>query len=162
MPQIYAWTPPAGGGSKFVFRGRGGGADPEGWGPRNFTTVPHYAWLVAVDPRGAVLMAGVGGHGVVRARLREAAGDPEVVTVEVRAAAPGRAWRLRLLCALRFAIEAVAGLGRRAGMGSCRASAAEGGGRRPWLPRRVAAGAGRPVSPQGAERACVGHAPRRY
>jgi hypothetical protein len=60
---------------RFIFTGRGGGANPIGFGERIGVTPPHYPWLIAVDPRGAFLMAGMGEHGISRARLR-AAGDP--------------------------------------------------------------------------------------
>lgn len=73
--EIYAWTPPEGGGSRFFFTGRGGGAEPIGWGSRWATTPPHYPWLVAVDPRGALLVAGFGEHGISRLRVRRAS-DP--------------------------------------------------------------------------------------
>jgi hypothetical protein len=72
--EIYAWLPPGGGTSRFVF-GEHWNPYPEGWGTRGETTAPHYAWLVAVDPRGAVLVGGFGSHGVSRLRLRRA-GDP--------------------------------------------------------------------------------------
>lgn len=55
--EVVAWMPPGGGGSRFVFTGRGGGANPVGFGARDGHTPPHYPWLVAVDPRGGVLMA---------------------------------------------------------------------------------------------------------
>jgi hypothetical protein len=43
---------------------------PEGWGARAETNPPHYPWLIAVDPRGAVLVGGFGSHGVSRLRAR--------------------------------------------------------------------------------------------
>ena len=67
--EVYAWLPPDGGTSRFVF-GEHWNPHPEGWGAREETTPPHYAWLVAVDPRGAVLVGGFGSHGVSRLRAR--------------------------------------------------------------------------------------------
>lgn len=72
--EIYAWLPAEGGTSRFVF-GEHWNPHPTGWGRREETTAPHYAWLVAVDPRGAVLVGGFGTHGVSRLRVRRA-GDP--------------------------------------------------------------------------------------
>ena len=34
------------------------------------TRPPHYPWLMAVDPRGAVIFGGIGSHGLTRLRLR--------------------------------------------------------------------------------------------
>jgi len=67
--EIYAWLPPNGGQSRYVF-GSHWNPYPEGWGVREGTNAPHYPWLVAVDPRGAVLLGGFGTHGVSRLRLR--------------------------------------------------------------------------------------------
>jgi hypothetical protein len=72
--EVYAWLPPEGGTSRFVF-GEHWNPYPTGWGVRDETTAPHYPWLVAVDPRGAVLVGGFGTHGVSRLRVRRA-GDP--------------------------------------------------------------------------------------
>jgi hypothetical protein len=72
--EIYAWLPPEGGKSRYVF-GPHWDPYPFGWGARDATTAPHYAWLVAVDPRGAVLVGGFGTHGVSRLRVRRAS-DP--------------------------------------------------------------------------------------
>ncbi|HKO58064.1 MAG TPA: hypothetical protein VJ276_19510 [Thermoanaerobaculia bacterium] len=72
--EIYAWLPPDGGTSRFVF-GEHWNPHPTGWGRRDATTPPHYPWLVAVDPRGALLVGGFGSHGVSRLRARRAA-DP--------------------------------------------------------------------------------------
>lgn len=69
--EIYAWLPPEGGQSRYVF-GEHWNPHPEGWGAREETTAPHYPWLVAVDPRGAVLVGGFGTHGVSRLRVRRA------------------------------------------------------------------------------------------
>ena len=69
--EIYAWLPPEGGTSRFVF-GEHWNPYPEGWGARDETNAPHYPWLVAVDPRGAVLVGGFGSHGVSRLRVRRA------------------------------------------------------------------------------------------
>ncbi|HEX2122019.1 MAG TPA: hypothetical protein VHL59_10295, partial [Thermoanaerobaculia bacterium] len=76
--EVYAWLPPEGGGSRFVF-GDDWNPYPEGWGARAETNAPHYPWLVAVDPRGAVLVGGFGSHGVSRLRLRRD-GDPVPAT----------------------------------------------------------------------------------
>ncbi len=72
--EVYAWLPPEGGTSRFVF-GEHWNPHPAGWGAREATTAPHYPWLVAVDPRGAVLVGGFGTHGVSRLRVRRAS-DP--------------------------------------------------------------------------------------
>jgi len=72
--EIYAWLPPEGGASRYVF-GEHWNPHPTGWGAREETTAPHYPWLVAVDPRGAVLVGGFGTHGVSRLRVRRAS-DP--------------------------------------------------------------------------------------
>lgn len=72
--EIYAWLPPGGGESRFVF-GAHWNPHPFGWGRREAATAPHYPWLVAVDPRGAVLVGGFGTHGVSRLRVRRDA-DP--------------------------------------------------------------------------------------
>jgi hypothetical protein len=67
--EVYAWLPPQGGTSRYVF-GDDWNPYPEGWGVRDATNAPHYPWLVAVDPRGAVLVGGFGTHGVSRLRVR--------------------------------------------------------------------------------------------
>src|SRR6185503_8716171 len=72
--EVYAWLPPEGGGSRFIF-GDDWNPYPEGWGARDAANAPHYPWLIAVDPRGAVLVGGFGTHGVSRLRLRRA-NDP--------------------------------------------------------------------------------------
>jgi hypothetical protein len=69
--EIYAWLPPEGGGSRFIF-GDDWNPYPEGWGKRDAANAPHYPWLMAVDPRGAVLVGGFGTHGVSRLRVRRA------------------------------------------------------------------------------------------
>lgn len=69
--EVYAWLPPDGGQSRFVF-GDDWEPHPNAWGRRAETGPPHYPWLVAVDPRGAVLIAGLGEHGVSRLRARRA------------------------------------------------------------------------------------------
>lgn len=69
--EIYAWLPPDGGTSRYVF-GEHWNPYPEGWGARDETNAPHYPWLVAVDPRGGVLVGGFGTHGVSRLRVRRA------------------------------------------------------------------------------------------
>ena len=72
--EIYAWLPKEGGTSRYVF-GEHWNPYPAGWGRRDETNTPHYPWLIAVDPRGAVLVGGFGTHGVSRLRVRRA-GDP--------------------------------------------------------------------------------------
>jgi hypothetical protein len=72
--EAYGWLPASGGSSRWLFPSDWD-PNPDGWGPRNNTDPPHYGWLVAVDPRGAVLLAGGGEHGVTRLRKRRAA-DP--------------------------------------------------------------------------------------
>ncbi|MFN0117106.1 MAG: fibronectin type III domain-containing protein [Elusimicrobiota bacterium] len=69
--EVYAWVGPEGGLSKFVFD-RGLLSYPMGWGYRSATRPPHYPWLVAVDPRGGVYLAGLGDHGVTRLRKKRA------------------------------------------------------------------------------------------
>jgi hypothetical protein len=72
--EVYAWLPPEGGLSRWIFS-RSLIMYPNGWGKASETSPPHYPWLVAVDPRGAVLLAGIGEHGVTRLRKRRA-NDP--------------------------------------------------------------------------------------
>jgi hypothetical protein len=72
--EVYAWLPPNGGGSRFII-GKGWDPYPVGYGRRDATAAPHYPWLIAVDPRGAVLIAGAGNHGVSRLRVRRGS-DP--------------------------------------------------------------------------------------
>jgi DNA-binding beta-propeller fold protein YncE len=48
-----------------------------GHGPIGSTRPPHYPWLTAVDPRGAVLFGGIGSHGVTRVRVRRPS-DPDI------------------------------------------------------------------------------------
>jgi hypothetical protein len=72
--EVYAWIPPEGGGSRLIF-GDDWNPYPEGWGARDEVNPPHYPWLVAVDPRGAVLLGGFGAHGVSRLRARRSS-DP--------------------------------------------------------------------------------------
>lgn len=67
--EVYAWLPPQGGSSRFIF-GDDWNPYPEGWGKRDAANAPHYPWLIAVDPRGAVLVGGFGTHGVSRLRAR--------------------------------------------------------------------------------------------
>jgi outer membrane biosynthesis protein TonB len=50
---------------------------PVGYGPILSTRPPHYPWLMAVDPRGAVFIGGIGSHGVTRLRGRKSA-DPDI------------------------------------------------------------------------------------
>jgi Calx-beta domain/Fibronectin type III domain len=72
--EVYAWLPPGGGLSRFIF-GDDWEPHPDGWGLRSNTDPPHYPWLVAVDPRGALLIAGGGEHGLSRLRKRRS-NDP--------------------------------------------------------------------------------------
>jgi hypothetical protein len=67
--EVYAWLPPEGRLSRFIF-GDDWEPHPDGWGLRSNTDPPHYPWLVAVDPRGALLIAGGGEHGLSRLRKR--------------------------------------------------------------------------------------------
>jgi hypothetical protein len=60
----------------FVF-GRSMQYDPEGFGAVSRTLPPHYPWLMAVDPRGAVIFGGIGDHGLTRLRVRTST-DPVV------------------------------------------------------------------------------------
>jgi hypothetical protein len=50
---------------------------PVGQGPVQMTRPPHYTWLMAVDPRGAVILGGIGGHGLTRLRMRRSS-DPDI------------------------------------------------------------------------------------
>lgn len=67
--EFYAWLPPDGGPSRFVF-GENWEPNPNGWGDRESMGPEHYAWLVAVDPRGALLVGGMGEHGISRLRAK--------------------------------------------------------------------------------------------
>lgn len=68
--EFYAWQPGDGSAlGKFVFEDFE--PNPDGLGPRDHTDPPHYCWMVAVDPRGALLMSGGGEHGVTRLRVRK-------------------------------------------------------------------------------------------
>jgi len=73
--EVYEWIPPGGGESVQVF-GFPTGLYPDGWGRLSATNAPHYGWLVAVDPRGGVLLAGAGEHGLTR--LRPQRGDDPI------------------------------------------------------------------------------------
>jgi hypothetical protein len=73
--EAYGWVPPNGGTSMPLFTAETG-LYPDGWGRRTQANAPHYPWLVAVDPRGALLVAGGGEHGVSRLRKRRV-DDPE-------------------------------------------------------------------------------------
>jgi len=76
--EVYAWIPPEGGGSRFIFAQSSlNDLWPDGWGPRDQCNPPHYPWLIAIDPRGAVWLAGLGEHGICRLR-KQRAGDPGV------------------------------------------------------------------------------------
>jgi hypothetical protein len=67
--EFYAWMPADGGPSRFVF-GDNWEPNPNGWGDRESMGPEHYAWLVAVDPRGALLVTGMGEHGISRLRAK--------------------------------------------------------------------------------------------
>jgi hypothetical protein len=67
--EIVAWVQPEGGPQQFVFKNTY--APVVGWGENGVTRVPHYSWLVAVDPRGGLYMSGLGDHGITRARKRK-------------------------------------------------------------------------------------------
>jgi DNA-binding beta-propeller fold protein YncE len=68
--ELFAWLPPEGGLSKWV-TGPDWDPNPDGWGPRNHTDIPHYPWNVTIDPRGAVYLSGIGEHGITRLRRRK-------------------------------------------------------------------------------------------
>ena len=68
--EVIGWFPPDGGESIALFPPPTG-LYPDGWGRNSQTNPPHYPWLVAVDPRGAVLLAGGGEHGVTRLRVQK-------------------------------------------------------------------------------------------
>jgi hypothetical protein len=72
--ELFAWLPPEGGLSKWV-SGPDWDPNPDGWGPLVHTDIPHYPWNVAVDPRGAVYLSGIGEHGITRLRMRKS-NDP--------------------------------------------------------------------------------------
>lgn len=65
--EAFHWLPPEGGNSVTLFPSATG-LYPDGWGRRDKTNAPHYPWLVAVDPRGAVYLSGGGEHGLTRLR----------------------------------------------------------------------------------------------
>ena len=50
---------------------------PMGTGPVRDTRPPHYPWLMAVDPRGALIFGGIGSHGLTRLRVRRPT-DPDL------------------------------------------------------------------------------------
>jgi YD repeat-containing protein len=50
---------------------------PEDVGGVSIAQPPHYPWLMAFDPRGALIVGGMGDHGLVRLRLRKS-GDPTI------------------------------------------------------------------------------------
>ena len=72
--ELFAWIPKDGGASKWV-TGPDFDPFPDGWGQRAATDVPHYPWNVAIDPRGAIYLSGIGEHGITRLRKRRA-NDP--------------------------------------------------------------------------------------
>ena len=72
--EVFNWLAPNGGQNVPLFS-RGTGLYPDGWGRLARTNAPHYPWLVAVDPRGAVYLSGGGEHGLTRLR-KQVDGDP--------------------------------------------------------------------------------------
>lgn len=62
---------------KYVIGAADSNQSPDGVGEILFTDQPHYPWLVAVDPRGALLTAGIGEHGITRIRQRKST-DPRL------------------------------------------------------------------------------------
>jgi hypothetical protein len=54
----------------YLVKGTDNATTPNGWGKVSFTDISHYPWLAAVDPRGAILTAGIGEHGITRIRRR--------------------------------------------------------------------------------------------
>ena len=67
---LFAVLPSEGGRSRWV-TGTDNMWNPDGWGARANTTIPHYPWMVAVDPRGGVLLTGLGTAGITRLRVRK-------------------------------------------------------------------------------------------
>ena len=67
--ELFAWVPAEGGLSRWVVT-RDDQSHPDGWGRLQQTDIPHYPWLVAIDPRGAVFVSGMGEHGITRVRSR--------------------------------------------------------------------------------------------
>lgn len=68
--ELFAWLPADGGVSKWV-TGPDWEANPDGWGSRYNTDIPHYPWNVAIDPRGAIYITGIGEFGITRLRVRK-------------------------------------------------------------------------------------------
>lgn len=73
--EVFGWVPGDGSALMRFLAGPDSDSNPDGWGPIGATDLPHYPWLVAVDPRGGLLMSGIGEHGHSRMRLRRV-GDP--------------------------------------------------------------------------------------
>lgn len=67
--ELFAWLPAEGGQSRWVIT-RDDQSYPDGWGRLQQSDVPHYPWLVAIDPRGAIFTAGMAEHGITRIRAR--------------------------------------------------------------------------------------------
>ncbi len=93
--EVYGWSPAEGGGSKWIF-GDPHANKPKGLGPASYVQPPHYGWLVAVDPRGAVYLAGGGAHNIARLRVARPT-DPSVEPTEYYAGMwiynSGELWR---------------------------------------------------------------------
>ena len=68
--EVFAWFPGNGSETMAFYSGPDLDWNPDGWGPIGITDLPHYPWLVAVDPRGGLFMSGIGEHGIVRMRKR--------------------------------------------------------------------------------------------
>lgn len=64
----------AGGDADWLF-GEDTDLGPHGWGLRTFCDPPHYPWAVTVDPRGGLILSGIGEHGICRLR-RQRSDDP--------------------------------------------------------------------------------------
>lgn len=72
--EVFAWLAPEGGLSH-PFSYESWAPFARGWGRGGQARFPHYPWLIAVDPRGALLMTGFGEHGITRVRKYQS-GDP--------------------------------------------------------------------------------------
>lgn len=68
--EAYCVMPSTGAPAHFVFP-RVWDPLPDGWGPREATSPPHYYWLMQVDPRGALILGGGGEHGLTRLRKQK-------------------------------------------------------------------------------------------
>jgi hypothetical protein len=68
----------------YVVKGPDTSSVPDGWGKIDNTDIAHYPWLGAVDPRGAIIVGGIGEHGLTRIRRRRA--DDPYYTIGATAA----------------------------------------------------------------------------